>query len=293
MIKLVITDLDNTLYNWVDYFVPSFSAMLEELVRITGIDEATLKDSFKRVYQRHGTTEYAFSIQELDVLESRNAGLTLSEVLAKYDTAIRAFRRMRRKTLCLYGGVSSTLLDLRRQGRKIAAHTDAMMFYAESRLKQLEIEDLFDALVAPRDHGLPPGARFEDVRYHRTRDAYEARIPVKRALDPGILKPNPQCLLDIVKTFGVDPKQALYIGDSLSKDVQMAQLAGVHDVYAAYGKHHSADYYRKLVEITHWTEEDVAREKELQAVSVKPSFTISSFAETLSLIRQLDMEQGE
>jgi phosphoglycolate phosphatase len=290
VIKLVITDLDNTLYDWVDYFVPSFSAMLDELVRMTGIDEPTLKESFKRVYQRHGTTEYAFAIQELDVLAKQNAGLTHREMLAKYETAIRAFRRARRNTLRLYDGVAATLRQLRQQGRKIAAHTDAMMFYAESRLKQLEIEDLFDALVAPRDHGLPAGARAEDLRYHRTTDAYEARIAIKRALEPGMLKPNPDCLLDIVKTFGVAPGETLYVGDSLGKDVRMAQRARVHDVHAAYGGRHSADNYRKLVEITHWTEEDVAREKELQAVAVKPSFTIANFAETLAIIRQLDME---
>jgi FMN phosphatase YigB (HAD superfamily) len=292
MIKLVISDLDNTLYNWVDYFVPSFSAMLQELVRLTGIDERTLKESFKRVYQRHRTTEYAFAIQELDALVSRNAGLTLPEVLGKYDTAIRAFRRMRRQTLHLYDGVASTLSELRAQGKRIVAHTDAMMFYAESRLRQLGIEEMFDGLVAPRDHGLPAGTRFEDVRYYATTGAYEARIGVKTALEPGMLKPNPKCLLDILRIFGVAAENAVYIGDSLTKDVRMAQLAGVHDIYASYGKHVTPEYYRTLVEITHWTVEDVEREKELQGSTVRPRFTIAEFAETLGVIRQLDDGQA-
>src|SRR5262249_48928160 len=123
MIKLVITDLDNTLYNWVDYFVPSFNAMLRELVRLTNLDEDTLRQSFKRVHQRHGTTEYSFAIEELDVLVSENAGLALSEILAKYDPAIKAFRRVRRRTLRLYEGVSATLQELGRQGKMVAAHT--------------------------------------------------------------------------------------------------------------------------------------------------------------------------
>ncbi len=288
MIKLVITDLDNTLYNWVEYFVPSFNAMLQELVRLTGIDEAALKNSFKRVYQRHRTTEYSFAIQELDVLSKENAGVPLAKVLEKYNSAIRAFQRARRKTLHLYDGVSATLQELRRQDRKIAAHTDAMMFYAEGRLKQLEIEDLFDALVAPRDHGLPPGTRLEDVRYHHTPETYKARIPLKRALEPGLLKPNPQCLRDIMSTFGVAPKETVYVGDSLHKDVRMAQLSGVHDIYAAYGRQINPEHYRELVGITHWTDEDVIREKDLQAVTVKPRFTIQRFPELLQVVRDIE-----
>ena len=39
-IELVVADLDNTLYNWVDFYVPSFLAMLREIQRISGgVDE--------------------------------------------------------------------------------------------------------------------------------------------------------------------------------------------------------------------------------------------------------------
>jgi len=290
MIRLVITDLDNTLYNWVDYFVPSFNAMLQELARLTGLDETALRRSFQRVYRRHRTTEYAFAVQELDLLAKETTGLTVPEVLAKYDPAIQAFRRVRRNSLHLYEGVSSTLRELRRQGRYIAAHTDSMMFYAETRLKQLHIEDLFDALVAPRDHGLPRGTRLEDVRQYSAPEAYTARIPLKRALEPGVVKPNPKCLRDIMSTFGVVPEETAYIGDSLHKDVRMAQLSGAHDIYAAYGKQVEKEHYRQLVEITHWTDEDVARERQLQEETVKPTFTVTSFPELLQVLRMIERE---
>jgi phosphoglycolate phosphatase len=107
-----------------------------------------------------------------------------------------------------------------------------------------------------------------------------------------MVKPNPKCLLDILEKFGVAPHNAVYIGDSLAKDVRMAQTAGVHDIYAAYGKQVTPAYYRTLVEITHWTVEDVERERQLQAATVRPSFTITRFAETLGVIRQLDSGQG-
>ena len=31
MIKLVVTDLDNTLYDWVGYYVPALDAMIAEM----------------------------------------------------------------------------------------------------------------------------------------------------------------------------------------------------------------------------------------------------------------------
>lgn len=130
MIKLLITDLDNTIYNWVDFYVPSFNSMVQELSRITAIDERALRESFKRVHQKHRTTEYAFSIEELDVLSQTDAGLTVPEKLQKYDSAINAFRKIRKEALRLYEGVKETLEMFRNTGMKIVGHTDAMMFYA-------------------------------------------------------------------------------------------------------------------------------------------------------------------
>jgi len=78
-----------------------------------------LRESFKRVHQKHKTTEYAFSIQDLDVLAEIDAGLTVSEILRKYDSAIKAFRVTRKKTLHLYGDVREALEKLRSEGRKI------------------------------------------------------------------------------------------------------------------------------------------------------------------------------
>jgi len=76
-IKLLVTDLDNTTYNWIDFYVPSFLAMVQELSRFTGIGEDELKASFKRLHQQHKTSEYTFAIQQLDVLREENKGRVL------------------------------------------------------------------------------------------------------------------------------------------------------------------------------------------------------------------------
>ena len=85
MIKLIVTDLDNTIYNWVDFYVPAFNAMLKELNHISGISERQLKQAFKRVHQKHKTTEYAFAIEELDVLPEVQQGKPPRYIREKYD----------------------------------------------------------------------------------------------------------------------------------------------------------------------------------------------------------------
>lgn len=293
MIRLVILDLDNTLYNWVDYYVPSFRAMLAELVRLTGLSEEMLTASFKRVHQRHRTSEYAFAIEELDVLEPQVQRMTVPEILEKYRHAIDAFREMRASTLRLYPGVASTLRQLRAEGRILVAHTDAMMFYAFYRLRQLRIERLFDGLVAPRDHGLPAGVLPEWVRSHKNPDRYRPRVRYVRELDPMMVKPNPAIVRQIVEDFHVEPHEVIYVGDSPQKDVYMAQQAGVHAALAEYGRNHDPNNYRKLVEITHWTDEDVEREISLRQLRVDEiPFRIVRFAGLLSVIREIEASQG-
>ena len=43
-LRAVITDLDNTLYDWVAYFIPAFRAMIKALVELTGVPETRLLD---------------------------------------------------------------------------------------------------------------------------------------------------------------------------------------------------------------------------------------------------------
>ena len=36
MIRLVVTDMDGTLYSWVDYIVPAVEALVDSVCRATG-----------------------------------------------------------------------------------------------------------------------------------------------------------------------------------------------------------------------------------------------------------------
>ncbi|CAM4322419.1 hypothetical protein PARU111607_13735 [Palleronia rufa] len=55
----------------------------------------------------------------------------------------------------------------------------------------------------------------------------------------------------------------------------MAQDAGILDVHAAYGQAQDREQYELLKEVTHWTDQDVKREQEIQSrKSVIPSISL-------------------
>ena len=100
-------------------------------------------------------------------------------------------------------------------------------------------------------------------------------------------KPNPDLLLDICKTQNVDVSQAIYIGDSLTRDVAMAKEAGITAVWAKYGKDYQQTAWDQLVKITHWSQDDIDRELLLRRKynHIQPDHTVERFSELLDIIQ--------
>jgi phosphoglycolate phosphatase len=287
VIKLFSTDLDNTVYNWVDYYVPSFLAMVDELARMTGIEQETLKASFKRLHERYGTSEYSFAIQQLDVLSERLQGLSTAQILDRFAPAIEAFKESRKRTLHLYDGVIPTLVALRGKGKRIAAVTDSTDFQVEYRMKMLGIEQYFDALVSSPDYGFPLGTSGDEVRSNEA-EKYQSPIPVKIAVEAGRRKPHSGFLVPLLDRFGLRPDECVYVGDSIYKDIRMAQECGAHDILAEYGTKCDPHNYAELLKITYRTREDILKENSLPTLQLTPSYTIRSFPELLAVISTLD-----
>ena len=59
-------------------------------------------------------------------------------------------------------------------------------------------------------------------------------------------KPNPKGLMQICRTWSVDPSQVLLIGDSLKKDIGVAREVGAVDCWAEYGTYVSLEYRERL-----------------------------------------------
>lgn len=275
-VSLLVTDLDNTLYDWVEMWYKAFESMLEQIVSISGVPRESLEPEIQKIFQKHGTTEYAFLIEEIPSLKIRHPGEDLTKV---YQDAINAYRYARSETLRLYPGVLETLKTIKNKGCMIVIFTESMGFYTLRRLKKFGLDGIIDFVYSPPDHNKPEGTE----RYYEER-AYIFEKTIQRFTPKGESKPNADILLSIIRDNGIasTPQQTIYVGDSLMKDVKMARDAGIIDIYAKYGVVSNSDAYSVLRRVTHWTEEDVEREKKISAEGiVTPSYTLEKTFEEL------------
>ena len=65
MIKLVITDLDDTLYSWIGFFIPAFYDMVQELSLLINVPQEKLLEEYKAIHQEVGSVEYPFATLNL------------------------------------------------------------------------------------------------------------------------------------------------------------------------------------------------------------------------------------
>lgn len=281
-IKLLICDLDNTLYDWVAYFVPSFYSMVDKVVDLLGCDRERLLDDFREAHQRHHDSEHPFALLETRTVIDCFKGRERSEIAQALDPAFHAFNSARKKHLRLHTGVQSTLEYIRQRGVTLVVHTDSQLFGVVDRLTRLNLTDLFSRVYC-RER---PQSGHPNPETGRT---WLNSFPMDkvRELPKHQPKPDPTVLAEICNTEVVAPHEAAYVGDSIARDILMARKAGVFSIWAKYGAILHTDNYEKLVRITHWTQEDVEKERWLrkEAENIRPDFVAEdSFVEILPVI---------
>lgn len=279
MRSLVITDLDNTLYDWVTYFARSFRAMIGPLVSILHVSEDRLLDEFRDLNRSLGTVEHPFSLFELPTVRRKFGPAPAPALRRELDPALHAFNAERQASLRLYPDVEETLAAFASAGIIVVGHTEASMANAYYRLTRLGVANRLKRLYvleSPRvDH--PDPARLEELR-----PPAELTVEVPRTER----KPNPALLLDICAREGVAPSEALYVGDSIVRDVAMAQRAGIAAAWARYGTGYTAEDWATIVRVTHWTADDVAADARARADAkdVKPDFTLAGFSDLRAIV---------
>lgn len=280
--KLLITDLDNTLYDWVEAFIPAFRAMVHVLAKQSKLDENIITESFKRVYSRHGSLEYPYSVEELDVL--RKYDEPKDEFNRRFVwPARRAFRNTSKCHLKLYPNVEDTLRRLKQGDVVIVGLTDSPLFPAGRRLKLLGIDKYFDCLISRKNLPMPHFAT-DNIR-RRAQVGKAGQVPIVETLEPHQLKPTLHSF-DIVRSyFQYHPENTYFVGDSVWKDVSLAQKIGIKDIWARYGTHQDEKNLETLRRITHWNPED-EREYRTAKENIKPTFEINDFSEIEEIIEQ-------
>lgn len=253
--------------------------MLSEIQRISGIGAATLIPEIRAIHQKYQTSEYAFLIEELPCLQRAFPEKDLKLV---FDDAIHAYRRARNASLALYPGVLDTLAALQSQRILIVIYTESLAYYTHDRIRRLNLDHLVNFIYSPADHDIPPGI----THYSEREDAILVHAK-HRHIPAGVIKPDPAVLIDIVKEIGRSCTECVYLGDSLMKDVAMAQDAGITDVYAEYGGVQHQEEYNLLRAVSHWRDADVQREKETSKRTVQPSNIITDFSAILRFFENI------
>jgi phosphoglycolate phosphatase-like HAD superfamily hydrolase len=278
--RLLVCDLDNTLYDWVGYFVASFYAMVERTIEITGCDREMLLSDFRRVHQLHHDSEHPFALLETETIRKLYKNVPTDVVVKKLDPAFHAFNSSRKKNLKLHNGVRETLDLLKAADVRLIAHTESKLYGVVDRLHRLDLFHYFSKIYCrERSLTIHPNGGINWLN----------QFPMDKIIELSHhqAKPNPSVLLEICANEETSPKDTAYIGDSIARDVLMAKHANVFAIWATYGAKHNDEMYNALVRISHWTKEEVERELQLreEAKAIKPDYIAHhSFSEVLGAL---------
>jgi len=201
MIKAILFDLDNTLVDFMKMKEDAVNAAVKAMIDAgLRLSFESAKSSIYDIYRDKG-----IEFQEVfDRFLSQELGQINHKILA---AGIVAYRKAKEAALVLYPHVNMTLFELIKRGYKLAVLSDAPRKQAWLRLCYLNLHHTFDVVVT-----------FEDT---------------------GVLKPNPEPFRRALEKLGIEPEEALMVGDWPERDMAGASKVGIKTVYARYGDTYS------------------------------------------------------
>jgi putative hydrolase of the HAD superfamily len=197
VIRAIVFDLDNTLVDFMRMKDDAVSAAIEGMID-AGLElpREAVRERIDAIYREHGL-EFQ---QVFDVLLEREFGSVDPKILA---SGILAYRRARASALVLYPHSQMTLIELVRRGIRLGVVSDAPRMQVWLRLCSLSLQHLFEAVVT-----------FDDTHER---------------------KPSPAPFREVLRRLGVEPAEALMIGDWAERDVVGGKSLGMKTVFARYG----------------------------------------------------------
>lgn len=231
--QLLITDVDNTLYDFGTYFEAGLRGLVSVTMTALGKTEQYVLETLKVVFAKHGSIEYPYALADFP----EASAMTATERRELVRLTSEGFWSEAALALNAYPGVIDTLRHLHREGVNIVAFTDAPFHEATRRLRALSIDRYLSGVVATRwfsaqQHGTP-ALRLREipgfVQLRRT-------LSLVGQLDDSQRKPNPETYAQIMQVFGLTPNRVTVIGDSPTRDLAPAASIGMQAIWARYGR---------------------------------------------------------
>lgn len=249
-VKLVVTDMDNTLASHGHYFSEGIKKAIGDLAQKTKIPEAELYKSIGQQMENYRSHDYPWSL-EIALKDRLKVGQPGGmPVSAFHENIVKPFWQTLDDALVQhhkpYPGVLETFAELKARNIPVVALSDAPAYIGLRRLQNLGL----DKGHVERFYGLhnwkePPGLSAEMLKLGRERVEGMLSAPnglkELRALPAHFEKPHTGGFEALMHEYKLRPKEVLMIGDSRVKDVGVAHKAGSRAVWASYGQASAAE----------------------------------------------------
>ena len=273
MIKLLVTDLDDTLYSWLEFFVPSFYTMVDKLLTVVDVDKEELLKEYKSIHQRLGSLEYPYSTLELPCIKSKYPNINKENIPTEIKDCFEVFNHKRNEHLKLYEGVEDFLRCLKDNNIKIVAYSESGEENGVYRVNKLGIEKYFDKIFIKKSP-------------YDLRGKYPNNDKV---ITFEGFKPNIGVLERIIKEAGVKSDEVIYIGDHLYKDMLMAKRCNVKCGLVDLNSNYVKGLVKEIIPISNYDDEHLNQleeyKKEWNENNYKPDYEIKSYKEFQKVLK--------
>ena len=244
-IDILVLDIDNTVFDWVTYYVHGMESLIAKVAEITKESTLAIAGQCRDVFERHNSIEYPFLIQELAAVNhifGQDFEKMLSDVV---EPGREAFLVGAAPFLKPYEDVVAALSTFRSENpdTEIIALTDAPQYVAMWKLNKLGLLDFFNAVYGLPDPTIPVCNTTGEIKVskkilikHLNQTKFDFKGTV-RELPEDYEKPAIKGLKTVLMDCGMEdsPEKVLWVGDNLRKDVTLRQTLGVKTVWAKYG----------------------------------------------------------
>lgn len=269
--KCLITDFDNTLFDWFDNWYQAFNGALEYIYsKVPTLNKEVLLNDIKNIHLKHHTTEYLNVFYEIGK-SSKYKNIPNFYEICSDATVLR--EKLKVQNLHLFSNVLDTFKILKEHSYKLIIFTESEAFSTATRVKELNLDGIIDYIYAP------PAKNFGDINLQTTQlISFEKQAHYK---------PEKKNLEKIVNDLHLKRENCYYLGDSLIKDIKMAQNAKIIDIYAKYGENYKKrPEYELLKKVTFWTEALVKEEEKIDIENIKPTYILeNSISEILDILK--------